>query len=64
MIYVNPDIDKAESLPAIFYRSNSYFEELKEKVFLKSWQFVGHKSIIPFAGLGSERKNGSTLGRF
>ena len=46
-IYVNPDIEKAETLPAIFYRSNSYFEELKEKVFLKSWQFVGHKSILP-----------------
>ena len=46
-IYVNPDIEKAETLPAIFYRSNSYFEELKEKVFVKSWQFVGHNSILP-----------------
>ena len=46
-IYVDPDIEKAETLPAVFYRSNSYFDELKEKVFVKSWQFVGHESILP-----------------
>ena len=46
-IFVNPNIEEAETLPAVFYRSNSYFEELKEKVFVKSWQFVGHDSILP-----------------
>ena len=46
-IYVDPDIEKAETLPAVFYRSNSYFDELKEKIFVKSWQFVGHESILP-----------------
>ena len=46
-IFVNPNIEEAETLPAVFYRSSSYFEELKEKVFVKSWQFVGHNSILP-----------------
>ena len=27
-IYVDPDIEQAETLPAVFYRSNSYFDEL------------------------------------
>lgn len=46
-IFVDPDIKIAETLPAMFYRSDFYFEELKEKVFAKSWQFVGHDSILP-----------------
>ena len=46
-IYINPDIEKAETLPAFFYRSSNYFEDLKNKVFVKSWQFIGHSSILP-----------------
>ena len=53
-IYVDPDIEKAETLPAVFYRSNSYFDELKEKVFVKSWQFVGHEG--PRRGMTCRRR--------
>lgn len=39
-IYINPDIKKAETLPADFYRSDEIFNLLKEKVFKRSWHFV------------------------
>lgn len=43
---IDPDIRKAETLPASFYRSHSVFEELKEKVFLQTWQFAGDTQAI------------------
>lgn len=48
-ISINTDISKAETLPAEFYRDPQVFEELKERVFYKSWQMVGDKRSIPFA---------------
>ena len=45
--FVDPDIDKAETLPSSFYKNDEQFEEVKEKVFANSWQFVGHNSILP-----------------
>ena len=49
--YVNPDITKAETLPADFYKNEAVFEELKEKVFLKSWQWIGdEENLVPHAG--------------
>ncbi len=38
--HIHPEIEKAETLPASFYRSDQIFEALKEKVFLKTWQFL------------------------
>lgn len=43
---IHPDIYKAETLPASFYRDEAIFEEIKEKVFLKSWQWVGDENLI------------------
>ncbi len=45
--HIDPDITKAETLPASFYRSREIFELLKERVFYRSWQWVGHESEIP-----------------
>ena len=45
--FVNPDIKKADTLPSSFYKNDQQFENVKEKVFANSWQFVGHKSILP-----------------
>ncbi len=39
--YIDPDIRKAETLPARFYRDKQLFEQLKNNVFAKTWQFVG-----------------------
>jgi choline monooxygenase len=44
--YIHPDISKAETLPASFYKDASLFEVLKEAVFLKSWQWIGDESLV------------------
>lgn len=44
--FVHQEISKAETLPASFYRDLNVYEELKEKVFLKSWQWIGEDSIV------------------
>jgi len=46
---IDPDISKAETLPASFYRDSEVFEKLKEKVFYRSWQFVGDDSPVKLA---------------
>ncbi|MFX8327752.1 hypothetical protein ABTL71_19010, partial [Acinetobacter baumannii] len=38
---VDPDITRAATIPSEFYTSASVFEEAKEKIFARSWQFVG-----------------------
>ena len=43
---INPDITKAETLPATFYKDPVVFETIKEKVFLNSWQWIGDKNLV------------------
>jgi len=47
---IHPDISKAETLPASFYRSQEVFESLKEKVFYKTWQWLGSTAQVQEAG--------------
>ena len=44
------NIEEAETLPSAFYRSEFVFEELKEKVFYNSWQYVGDDTLVPLPG--------------
>ncbi len=44
--FVDDDIRKAETLPSSFYRHQSVFEELKHKVFLKNWLWIGDQSML------------------
>jgi choline monooxygenase len=44
--HIDPDIKKAETLPASFYKDKTVFEAIKEDVFLKSWQWVGDKNQV------------------
>ena len=37
---LNKNIKQAKTLPSEFYYSHSKFEDLKEKVFAKNWQFI------------------------
>lgn len=47
---IDIDITKAETLPASFYTSEEVFEALKEKVFLKSWHWIGDKpTLVPLS---------------
>ena len=43
---IHPDITKAETLPASFYRDETVFEAIKEKIFLKSWQWIGDENLV------------------
>ena len=49
MYQVNPNIKQAETLNASFYSDLNAWEQLKEKVFAKSWQYVGDEQEI-FSG--------------
>ena len=43
---VEKDIKIAETLPSDFYKSDNCFNELKEKVFYKSWQLIEHETVL------------------
>lgn len=45
---IKPDIREAETLPASFYRDAEVFEALKDKVFGRTWQWIGDESLVPF----------------
>jgi choline monooxygenase len=38
---INPDIRRAATLASDFYTDEKYFEQSKEKIFARSWQFLG-----------------------
>lgn len=38
---IDPDIRKARTLPSEFYTDGRFFELSKEKIFARSWQFLG-----------------------
>lgn len=48
--HVDKDISVAETLPADFYLNDAYFEESREKIFRKSWHWLGHDTTLPFSG--------------
>lgn len=49
--HIDGDITKAKTLPSYFYKSQEVFDLIKEKVFVKSWQWVGDvNTISPDAG--------------
>ncbi len=43
---IDPDIRKAKTLASDFYTDAAYFELSKEKIFARSWQFLGHASEL------------------
>ena len=46
MFKIDPDIKKAETLPARFYKSDTVFERVKERIFLNTWHFIGDKDLV------------------
>lgn len=49
-LIVDQDIKKAQTLPSEFYTSEENFLLSKEKIFAKTWQFVGDTDEIRIAG--------------
>jgi choline monooxygenase len=43
--FVDPDIAKASTLSTAFYTDPAFYDEAKEKIFAKSWQFIGDASL-------------------
>lgn len=43
---VDADIRRASTLPAAFYRSRDAFEAVRERVFARSWQWLGHEADV------------------
>ena len=44
---IDPDISKSETLPSSFYKDPNVFEDIKSKIFLKSWQWIGDTHLVP-----------------
>lgn len=44
--HIDPNIKKSKTLPAEFYRDEDIFEKVKEQVFYRSWQWIGHKDML------------------
>jgi choline monooxygenase len=44
--FIHPDISQAETLPASFYRDEQVFNAIREKIFLKSWQWIGDEDLV------------------
>jgi choline monooxygenase len=47
--YIDPDISKAETLPGWFYHDTDIFDAIKEKVFVKTWQWIGEDRLVDLA---------------
>lgn len=47
---IHPDIAQASTPPASFYRDDRVFAESKERVFARSWQFVGDTDLVKVPG--------------
>ena len=45
-ISINKDISNAKLISPDFYKYDNHFEDAKNKIFLRSWQFVIHKDCI------------------
>ena len=45
--HIDPDIRHAETLPAHFYQSDEVFEALRDRVFIRSWHWMGEESRFP-----------------
>jgi choline monooxygenase len=43
---ISPDIREAHTLPTQFYTAPLYFEQAKEKIFARSWQWLGDDAAV------------------
>jgi choline monooxygenase len=53
---VDPDITRASTLPSAFYRDAAAHERVKERVFARSWQWIGDTEDVAQPGSLSPRE--------
>lgn len=49
-IHVDADIARAETLPGFVYRDQNVFDTQRERVFARSWQFLGDQNLVKVPG--------------
>lgn len=50
MLMIDPDIQRAATLPSRFYSDRQIFDAVGEKVFARSWQFLAHRHTVRTPG--------------
>ncbi|MFL5753501.1 MAG: aromatic ring-hydroxylating oxygenase subunit alpha [Bacteroidia bacterium] len=48
--FIDPNIAKAKTISTEFYTSSNYYDLSKEKIFSRSWQFIGDSDRVKAAG--------------
>ena len=48
--YIDPNIARAKTIAKEFYIDQQYFELSKEKIFVPSWQYIGHSDQVKETG--------------
>lgn len=46
-VSIDPDIKKAHTLPAAFYREKAWFEQTRDRVFRHFWHYVADTNVLP-----------------
>ncbi len=49
-LFVDPDIAVAQTLPVEFYLTDEYFRQSREKIFARTWQFLGDTDQVKDPG--------------
>ena len=54
--HVDPDITVARTLPSAFYRDAATYDRVLERVFARSWQWIGDTADVAAPGALSPRE--------
>jgi len=49
-LVVNERIEEASTLPSRFYKDPAVFDDVREKIFARSWQFLGDTDLVKVPG--------------
>src|SRR5881392_942248 len=54
--HVDPDVTVASTLPSTFYRDAAAYDRVLERVFARSWQWIGDTADVAVPGTLSPRE--------
>lgn len=49
-LHIDPDIRRAETLPAVFYQDPAYFTRSKARIFARTWQYAADRAQVAEPG--------------
>lgn len=47
---IHPDVEQASTLPSDFYTGSEAFERAKDRIFARSWQWIGDANLVKVPG--------------